>query len=286
MSQKRPMGPTFIGIGAQKSATTWLYDVLSNHPQIHTSEDKELDFFSRYHDYGYQWYENHFAEADDNIRAVGEVSPSYLCSRSAPEAAAKYNPDLKLVVLLRDPIQRAISNHKHDVRLGLLSGDISFEQGLINNPAYIQQGRYASHLRRWLEHFPQQNVHVIVYEDIKIDAARVVRDLYDFVGVDVSHECEVLQQVSNPSYLHKSRLVETLRRGARKAVDATGAQGVWRLASKIGLQQLYRKLNWVPAADIIPPVSAASIANLRREFKTEIARLEDLLQRPLDAWKS
>ncbi len=116
MTQVTGSKPAFLGIGAQKSATTWLYDILSDHPDVCLSEQKELDFFSHYFDFGYQWYERQFPVHGAECIA-GEVSPSYFHSPAVPERVHAYAPDIKLILLLREPVQRAISNHKHEVRI-------------------------------------------------------------------------------------------------------------------------------------------------------------------------
>ena len=150
----RGVKPAFIGIGAQKCASTWLYNILADHPEVWLSEKKELDFFSYYYDYGFQWYERNF-ESDESLVA-GEVSPSYFHGKGVPKRVFEYDANLRLILFLRDPIERAISNHKHEVRIGHFRGsDLSFERGLKNNPSYISQGLYATHLEKWLEYFPK-----------------------------------------------------------------------------------------------------------------------------------
>src|SRR5687767_9096163 len=138
--------PTFIGLGGQKCASTWLHVVFRDHADAYVSTPKELDFFSSFYDRGFQWYEAHFAAAEGR-RAIGEISPSYLPDHDAPARAHAYNANLRIIVALRDPVERAYSNHLHDIRLGHYSGrDLSFETGLANNPMYLEQSRYALHL--------------------------------------------------------------------------------------------------------------------------------------------
>ena len=155
----RPNRPTYVGIGAQKCASTWLHRILAEHPQVAVPEAKEVDFFSWRFDHGYQWYERQFATGPETAVARGEISPSYFAEPAVPARIARYAPEVRVLLSLRDPVQRALSNHRHEVREGHLTGpDLSFEAGLANNPMYVEQGLYATHLRQWLHHFPRERI--------------------------------------------------------------------------------------------------------------------------------
>jgi hypothetical protein len=80
---------------------------------------------------------------------------------------------------LRDPVERALSNHRHEVRVGHLAGaDLSFETGLANNPMYVEQGLYATHLKNWMRHFPRADILVVLMEDIASDPLAVSKTVY------------------------------------------------------------------------------------------------------------
>lgn len=114
------MLPTFLVIGAEKSGTTWLFDVLARHPDIYLPDTKELSFFNHHEtnlktsDYfanlGLPWYEAFYANFREEI-AAGDVSPMYLCDDMAPERIAATIPSARLIVILRDPVERAISHY-------------------------------------------------------------------------------------------------------------------------------------------------------------------------------
>ena len=98
--------------------TSWLHALAAAHPGVTASEPKELDFFSYHFDRGYRWYERHFAGPPGTPTVGFECSPSYFLDPRAPERAAAYHPGLKIVVLLRDPVARAYSNHLHEIAKG------------------------------------------------------------------------------------------------------------------------------------------------------------------------
>ena len=136
MSSRTPL-VSFIGIGAQKCGTTWIHRNLALHPQLSVAhgQDKDTRFFSCFYDRGYEWYEACFDTATADVH-TGEVSTSYFHTADAPQRIKAYNPDAKLFVCLRNPVERVLSNHRHEARVGHISGaNLALEAALENNPA-------------------------------------------------------------------------------------------------------------------------------------------------------
>lgn len=278
------MKPTFIGIGAQKCASTWLYRILAEHPQVGVSAEKELDFFSYRYDRGFQWYERHFAGCNGKS-AVGEISPSYFAEPAVPERVRRYASDVRVLVSFRDPVQRALSNHKHEVRLGQFSGpDLSFEAGLRNNPMYVEQGRYGTHLARWFEHFPREQILCVFMDDVETQPERVAADVYKFVGVDPSYKPVGIATKFNPSYANRFRWLLNAKDIAYKLTTLPGGAPLWRLAQRLGLRDVYRSVNRVESQQAIPRVQDSTLEGLRREFKDEVNYLAQLTGRDLGGW--
>jgi len=277
--------PNFIGIGAQKCASTWLYEILADHPQALLAESKELDFFSYHYESGYQWYENHFP-AQDGAPVRGEISPSYFHCPATPERVYEYNPDVQLILCLRNPVERALSNHKHEVRIGHLQGhDLSFENSLRNNPQYIDQGMYATHLTRWLRHFDRRQMLVILFDDVQSNPEAVARQVYTFLGIDPHHVSSVLNKASNPSYVNRSKFLEHLKNHVRSMVRKLHLGPIWRGIGDLGFRTLYRALNRAPSSSVIPPLEAATREFLDERFAPEIDQLEAILNRDLGCWR-
>lgn len=279
------MKPTFIGIGAQKCASSWLYDILADHPEAALSEKKELDFFSYHYENGYAWYEQQFPENPD-AKAVGEISPSYFNEASVPERARLYSPNLRILLSLRDPVERALSQHRHLIRIGSVSGpDFQFETALADNPSYIDQGRYATHLSHWLASFPKSQVHVVLMEDIRKNPEETARKVYEFLGVSPDHRSAALNEKSNPSYVVRSRIMDAAIRRLRKAARQMGLSRIWQALGDSGLRNFYRGVNRKSSDAVVPPVQAETIGVLRARFSDEITRLEQLLGRDLASWR-
>lgn len=277
--------PTFIGVGAQKCASTWIYDILADHPDVGLSQQKEIDFFSYHYDHGLQWYEHNFPPSDGRT-VTGEISPSYFHEPAVPERVRRHYPEAKLIVSLRNPIKRAISNHIHEIRIGHLTGDdLSFEKGLENNPTYVDQGLYAQHLERWLQYFPRNQILVLLFEDIVDDKAGAARSVFRFLGIDENHQPAALHNRSNPGYVNRFKGLEAFRKNLRKLTRRVGLDFAWRILGKLGLKGLYRKVNQVSGDAVIPEIQHETLRRLTEIFADDISRLESLLSRNLDNWR-
>ncbi len=277
--------PNFIGIGAQKCASTWLHGILSDHPEVGVSEKKEIDFFSHHYNHGFQWYERHFEECSQQ-KVFGENSPSYFCEKGVPERVRDYAPDIKIILSIRDPIKRAISNHKHEVRVGHFAGeDLSFEAGLNNNPMYIEQGRYATHLNRWLSCFDREQMLVVIMDDIYKDPLAVAQTVYKFLEIDETLQPAVLDKKFNRSFVHRHMWLSKVKDSVYQYSQKPGLRWTWNIASSLGLKSLYRKTNVMSSEAVIPAPKPETVAMLRNEFKEEIVQLEDMLNRSFDIWR-
>ncbi len=261
--------------------------MLGVHPQVGVSDPKEVDFFSYYFDRGYQWYERHFSHLAD-CTALCDTSPSYFYDPRAATRARHYNEDLKIIALLRDPVARAYSNHLHEVIKGHIEPQ-SFEEGLLNNPAYLEQGRYHTHLKRWVDAFGPQQVLVLLAEEIHADPVRSAASVYDFIGVNANFVSAVASERRNVSDVARS---PGLRRALRSGGD---------LMRRVGLEeQLVRLKSATPVAgllkansadlrDQIPPMQESTKHQLAEYFAPEVLDLTDMLGRkslPWPTWES
>jgi hypothetical protein len=281
---RRDARPTFLGIGAQKCASTWLHRILAAHPQVTVPTQKEVDFFSYRYDRGYQWYERQIGELVAAAPARGEISPSYFHEPAVPARVARYVPDARILVSLRDPVERALSNHRHEVRAAQITGDVSFEAGLANNPMYLEQGLYATHLRRWLRHFPRERVLVLLAEDVARDPLGASREVFRFLGIDEQLTLGEVRERYNASYVPRSRGLGRVKDALYGATRLPATRWAWDVAAGLGLRSLYRRVNHAPVAAVLPPPRPETLAALRARFEPEVRDLEVLLGRPLQGW--
>lgn len=273
----------FIGIGAQKSATSWLHHVLSEHAQIIGSEPKELNYFTANYDRGDTWYENQFAAApEDCIR--GECSPTYFFSSDAAERAYKYNPEMRLIVVLRDPVARAFSNHLHELRKGHIPEGTSFEEGLKNNPAYVEQSRYQTNINRWLKHFSRESLLVLLAEEIAETPEVVFRSVCQHLGVSSDDIPEGLSERRHESVANRS---EGLQRKLRGAGDWARSIGMEPAVKRIKQAPLIRGLLALNKRDLrksVAPMLPETRQQLAVLFGEDVSYVTDLMGRENLPW--
>ena len=203
-----------------------------------------------------------------------------------PERVLRHYPDIKLIVSLRQPVKRAVSNHMHEIRTGHLVGDdISFERGLDNNPMYVEQGLYAKHMQRWLDVFPQENILVLVFEEVIADRAKAAQEIYQFLGINDQHRSAFLDTRSNPSYVNRSKGLEAVRKKLRRSMKSIGLDFVWSFLAKLGLRKLYSGMNKMPSSEAVPAPKPETLAQLQQSFEQDITQLEQMLSRDLSIWR-
>jgi len=276
--------PNFIGIGVQKCATSWLYRLLEGHPDAGITEPKELDFFSYFYGFGFQWYERFF-EACESKLAIGEISPSYFVDLAVPERVKAYNPEIRVVLALRDPVERAYSNHLHEIRIGHLRGsDLSFEFGLQNNPTYLEQSFYSNGLRAWLKAFPKDQIAIFLQEDIKERPLEEAQRFYRFLGIDESYESLYLGQRANESAIPKYPAI-------KRSLQALGAMGrtvgLTPIVESVRDSELVRQ--WrsgmdVNLRDLVPAIRPETTERLHQTFAQDVLEVARLLGRDRLPW--
>jgi len=201
MHQSLTTPPDFIIIGAQKSGTSSLHQILARHPDVFIPEreifffdvdDREQhpDFIVRRgvaHDFDAdfpryaRWYASFFQDAAAGQR-LGEDSTSYLASTVAPERIARLCPNVKLIALLRDPVARAYSHYWHDLARGRHTQ--TFERALVETPAMlISRGCYLEQLQRYRALFEEDRLLVLIFEEFREDPRRHSQQVCEFLGL-------------------------------------------------------------------------------------------------------
>ena len=197
--------PDFVIIGVQKCGTTALYNYVEEHPDVAPALTKEIHFFDHHFHRGERWYRAHFPTRRFDSRALcGEASPAYLLHPAAPRRMVECLPDAKLIVLLRDPADRAYSHFQHNVRKGRegLAFDDAVEieserleagvASVLNDEDYFQRyhqhsyllrGFYALQLDRWFEHFDREQILVLECRDLLTEPATTFRATLEFLGL-------------------------------------------------------------------------------------------------------
>ena len=207
------MLPDFLIIGAQKCGTTSLYEYLVQHPSVGTSIEKEVRYFNNHFDKGVNWYKAHFptrlrrfaaGSQGDGRFLTGEGEPSYLPNPVAPQRVKDLIPDVKLIVMLRDPVKRAYSHYMHrfvrDRESRTFEEVVATDKELLkhgweNLPtgdlirlghlhySYLARGYYADQLQIWLSVFPREQFLIICAEDFFSGTQAIFDDVLEFLGL-------------------------------------------------------------------------------------------------------
>jgi hypothetical protein len=293
--------PTFLVIGAQKAGTTALYYHLRNHPEIFMSRNKEPGFFAQdpelLGDRGPGDLELARGRVTDpaeylalfapgeGAEARGECSTVYLYSADSPRAITRWIPDVKLVAILRDPIERAFSSYLHMVRDGheslptfreALNAEAErLAQGWSAAWAYRSAGQYGVQISRFLEVFPREQISIYRYEDFNADPASVMADLYAFLGVSADVQQDLGLRIHVGGIPRSRRLQAVLQRSNRVkwAVDPFVPPSVRR-----------RLLKWQAKTLERPSACPETRAYLAEFYRPDVARLAELTGMNFEAW--
>lgn len=286
--------PDFLIIGAMKAGTTTLHQTLQRHPNIFMSETKEVFFYSHTELYekGDDWYRAFFYGAGDD-QLCGEATPSYTMHPyfdHTPGRIAKARPDMKLIYIVRHPVERTWSHFS----AASIGGAEEVERGIMD-PGFLNPTRYTMQIRRYLEHFDRDQIHWLVLEDLKNDPARCHAELQRFLGVPVVDLTGEKPVAANPrdTYFRNRQSRSALARLRR-------IPGVGWLGSHApeGLKRPARRaIQWVARdspigrliarrrTDAQPTLTPQVRAELITEFESDIAEFEQFTGRSFPEWR-
>ena len=297
--------PNFIIIGAPKSATTSLYYYLKEHPKIFMPKNKEPHFFSfegqeiQFNGPGdekitkkmivtdFSEYTNLFLGASRD-QITGEASAMYLHSKTAPERIKEINPDVKLIAILRNPVDRAYSSFNHlkrdarepekDFITALHMEDERKKKNWMPIWYYREMGLYSDQLNQYFKFFNREQIHIFIYEEIISQIQTFVKELYEWLGVDADFN-PTLDSKFNISGKPKSQRLHTFFRGKNN----------FKTLLKPFINEKARKSiqNWLINQNLKtpPPLSTKQRKTAYAYFEKDIQSLEHLLQKDFTIWK-
>ena len=277
----------FIGIGVQRAATTWVFRCLEEHPQVRgafVSNDKELNFFNHNYYKGYYWYH---AQFEFGSWKNGEFSVLYFHDKSVPERIYNYSPEIRLILCLRNPVDRAFSHHLHEIMRNRLPKHLyNFSKALLYNPSYIELGRYATHLEHYLKFFSLSQIHVILYDDIISSPATVMQNLFRFLEVDDTFSPSLLEKKVNISHKYRSRTLENVMKAGSSTMQNILGDRLYRALKPTKIIFLIRRLNVAKFNEnAVNSLSEEERTYLNKIFSEEIQRLTQYLKRDLSYWQ-
>ncbi len=276
------MLPNFLIIGAQKAATSWLALCLSEHPDLFMPSDKEIFFFDQHFHKGINWYAYHFRFRQKEI-AVGEATPNYLNHPKVPYRIRETLGDnIKFIVSLRHPVDRAYSAFWHYVRRGFFPIDADFQQYFLEDGRFElrSRGYYFVQLQRYLSLFPSEKILILIQEQFKNRPETAISQCFSFLQINTAF---------TPSLLHNN-----VNRGGSVLLFH---RHVYKVREKIKLlpsswQRVLvsvgnNTINLLPTAHEPEKLDASLRQNLFETYYAEDTdRLADLIGLDLSTWQT
>jgi hypothetical protein len=285
-------------VGAPKSGTTALHMFLLQHPEIFMPLKKEIHHFAddivAKTDYWLEpkHYFKLFKPATDS-QIIGETSVFYLLSENAAKNIYKYNSDSKIIIMLRNPIEAAYSLHSQLVfngeenvksfekavqlesqrKLGL---HIPKNTRIIKKHLYIETFKYADQVKRYLDIFPVENIKIILYDDFKNDTLKKIREIYEFLKVDVNYYPEIKFFNENKRIISKKlqKIYNFLiYKIFSKFLSENSIEKIRQISISINSYKVKRK-----------PLQKNTKDLLKTEFRPDIINLEKILKTNLNYW--
>ena len=289
--------PDFIIIGAAKSGTTTLYKYLCRHPQIFMSTPKEPDFFAvdAHYAKGMEWYSSLFAQAKPG-QICGEASTTYSRWQQHPHAAAriaKALPNVKLIYIMRHPIDRAYSFYLHRLKGARHKPELAvlktFEKTIAQQSEFLDSSYYLEQIERYLQFFPRESFLFLLLEDLYQQPAATLKKILRFINadpnIDLIQDGLVKANKANdhPEWLVKKQLMAPLKAipGVgllSKILPVEARDRAYSIVKKISYQK-WQERQYVP-----PAMESATRDRLLNLYHQPNQELANFLNRDLSHW--
>lgn len=274
--------PSFIGIGAEKCGSTWLHELLKQHPKIYMPlRRKELDFFNLNYSKGLEWYESFFPNPQDAsvYDAIGEISPRYLNFPECASRIATVKSIRKLIVILRNPLNRAYSHYGHIVRLQNYSK--SFEEFILDHPKVITNGFYAKNLNYFLQYYSQNQICCIIFEEVVNDIGCTKKKIARFLEIQDSEFPEAAGlKKANETYIPRLKRLNQLSSQMTGNLRNLNLDWIINVARAVGFKKVLRI-----GSKSLEPMPEEMRSRLQDIYAQDIENLEKLLGINLDLWR-
>jgi hypothetical protein len=265
-------------IGAQKSGTTALAQQLATHPQICLSSEKEPAYFNTTEDWraGLDRYHALFSPTEGQLCLEASTTYTFLPEFGGTfDRIHAYNPDVKLIYVMRDPVERMLSNYAFR-RVRRLTSDPP-EVALLTDPTFVNRSRYGMQMRPYFERFGDEQIHLMVFEEHVADPAGSLKEIAGFLGI-APHAFGDVDRVVKHASTGSARLSDRGQRLKRHQVAGRAIRAVpgpvRRLAGRRFRTTLESK----------PTVSPELRERLARLVEDDVAQVERWLGRPVQAW--
>lgn len=273
------MKPNFLCIGTFRAGTSWLFQVLKKHPEIFLPEEKELMFFTWHYGRGIDWYERFYTDYRGQ-RYAGDISPPYLSSEEAPGRIRKHLSDIKIVAVLRNPVDQIWSLYNLWLTRNYTRKDLRVllreENELLNNVLYFK------HLSNYLKYFDRKDLLILLYDNLKTDPVAFLSSVYNFLEIEPLYSDDLFK-IWNPTRNPKSILVEKVIAKGGDFLHRSGLIPLKVWLNKVGINQAIKSLNTRRVRKQSIPSDVRSSINAY--VKNDAEQLAELISRDLSFWK-
>jgi hypothetical protein len=263
--------PNFIIIGAPRSGTTWMHENLREHPDVFMPREKELHFFDRHYEEGTDYYRPYFNNVNAE-KAIGEATPAYMYKPEVCRRIKDQLPQAKLIVSLRNPIDRIYSRYWNALGKYAENEGLSFEQKISKKTQFVSEGFYYDHLTRFYDEFPEDQLLVLLFDDLKSDPNGFLTRICEFL--DVSPD------FSAPWSSAKINAAEAKPRLAKSRSLYYAA----RVARRAGFRDLSVRIDAANQAERPPMRQETRRWLIEEVYGEQIEKLASLINRDLSSW--
>jgi hypothetical protein len=286
--------PNYIIPGAQKGGTTFLFNVLEQHPQICASGVKEVHFFDIEENFarGLEYYSSFFNNSHD-CPIVCEATPSYMMYPHIAERLYQaLGPDLKLTFMLRHPVDRAFSQYAMSLAGASAHRNLTMEDfpKILENSfasgavaGFGPTGLYTAQLKRFWEFFPRENTQVLLFEeDVRGDIQTTLDKVCKFIGVS-SYQFDT-EVARNPAGVPKIKAINRMMFNENSPIKRAAKALVRSPFLRDRLRSRVLEMNLTPRKEELDPQQRIQLFN--HYYKEDVAQLEELLGRDLACWRN
>lgn len=270
----------FVCVGPQRTGTSWLHQVLQHHSQLCLPQDvKETMFFDQHYEQGLSWYADYFSHCScDGQQRRGEIAPTYFDIPVVPSRIQQINPNCKILINLRNPINRALSGYHHHLGKGRVSG--SFSEAVSQMPRIVEAGRYAQHVSRWLDQFGADQVTFVLLDDIESCPEIVLRQIYQFLAVSEIPMPQIGKEKFGAATMPKFPWLAKVAAESATWLRRKRWHKLAEFGKALGLKKVYT------GGKHLPTLSHPEQLKLIEEYEPDIAFVEKLVGRDLSAWRN
>ncbi len=266
----------FFGVGPQRTASSWLHEVLSEHPQIGLPEGvKETMFFDLHYAKGMDWYLWHFRNRD--LRLIrGEIGPTYFDCPDVARRIAIAFPQAKIIINVRNPIEQSYSLFRHHRSKGRVGPD--FYQAAQKIPRILSAAHYEKHCAPWEQLFPDQLMYVI-QDDIKVRPQSVLDNVTDFLGLSRQSLPQIGTTTVNAADAPRWPLLAKVLSSSATIMRGLRMHRMVELGKRMGIKAAFR------GGSSLKTIDDECFAFLLNHFHTDIVWLEQKFGRDFSAWR-